>query len=369
MLAGTPYIPALPTVITATENVIEVHYVPSAYIISYVLNGGTNVADNPTGYNVTNLPLSIFDATRVGYTFFGWTAWGGYTLNTPTSSLSIPAGTTGNITLTANWTPTVFTILFVDGIDGSVISEQQVAYGQFPAVPSDPTRPGYTFSGWSPTPSVVTGDAIYTAQWTAIPAGPTTPPAGPVTPPGGPVVTPVDPPAADPGVDEPADIPDTDTPVTPAPTPDPTPVDDPPVIPVPDPEPPLAAGGFWALVNLILAVLAFLIIIAFAAMLLSRRKGEDERYAQEDERDAQEDEEVKGSRGTIWGVLGIVVGIISPIVFLLTEDMTLPMQMVDMWTILMAAFVIIQIVLLAILWKVRRPDDNTRDRDRTYAAG
>ncbi len=44
------------------------------WTISYYLDGGTNDDANPTNYNVfTDLPITLNDATRDGYTFAGWT--------------------------------------------------------------------------------------------------------------------------------------------------------------------------------------------------------------------------------------------------------------------------------------------------------
>ncbi|MDR1778518.1 MAG: InlB B-repeat-containing protein, partial [Clostridiales Family XIII bacterium] len=78
------------------------------YQIIYYLDGGTNAPGNPTGYNVsTGLPLLINNPTRTGYTFLGWTVDYSYSIftdiTTNTISYSVPAGTTGNITLTAHW--------------------------------------------------------------------------------------------------------------------------------------------------------------------------------------------------------------------------------------------------------------------------
>ncbi|MDR1185528.1 MAG: hypothetical protein LBK67_12145, partial [Coriobacteriales bacterium] len=52
--------------------------------------------------------------------------------------------------------------------------------------------------------------------------------------------------------------------------------------------------------------------------------------------------------------LTIILGIISPIVFFLTENMTLPLVIVDKWTLLMATFVIVQVVLTLVMWQVRK---------------
>ena len=70
---------------------------PIEYKIKYVLDGGTNDDSNPTTYTVEHLPITLQDATRIGYMFAGWTDDNGNTVST------IATGTTGNITLTAQW--------------------------------------------------------------------------------------------------------------------------------------------------------------------------------------------------------------------------------------------------------------------------
>ena len=68
------------------------------YTISYVLNGGTNNAENPESYDGT-ASVTLKDPVRAGYTFAGW-----YTDQEFTKQITaIEAGTTGNITVYAKW--------------------------------------------------------------------------------------------------------------------------------------------------------------------------------------------------------------------------------------------------------------------------
>jgi uncharacterized repeat protein (TIGR02543 family) len=78
------------------------------YTLTYALDGGTNAVGNPASYsNTDTFPIAIGNPTKGGYTFEGWTV--DYAnasladLTTNTKNYSIPAGTTGNITLTAQW--------------------------------------------------------------------------------------------------------------------------------------------------------------------------------------------------------------------------------------------------------------------------
>ncbi len=89
------------------------------------------------------------------YTFSGWdTAF---------------TNVTSDITVTATYTQTVnkYTVTFLDW-DGSVIASQKVEYGTAaPVPPIEPTREGYTFTGWDKDFSNITGDLTVTAQYTS----------------------------------------------------------------------------------------------------------------------------------------------------------------------------------------------------------
>ena len=94
------------------------------------------------------------------YTFAGWT---------PEDVTTV----TGDTTLKAKFTENLkqYTITWKNW-DGAVLLSEQVDYGKVPAYSGTPTRPGdaehtYSFAGWEPTISAVTGKAEYTAQYTA----------------------------------------------------------------------------------------------------------------------------------------------------------------------------------------------------------
>ncbi len=92
------------------------------------------------------------------YTFTGWS---------PTVS-----SVTGNTTYTAQFSETVnkYTVTWKNG-DVTIETDTEVPYGTTPTYNgATPTKAQdaqytYTFSGWSPTVSSVTGDATYTAQY------------------------------------------------------------------------------------------------------------------------------------------------------------------------------------------------------------
>ncbi len=107
-------------------------------------DGGTAV--NPiTGHNNQMLAMSNYQTKKTGYTFDGW-----YLDNTKvddTYTLQAQADTT--ITFIAHWTINQYTITF-DTMGGNEIAPIKQNYDTGIVAPTDPTRTGYTFQGWSP---------------------------------------------------------------------------------------------------------------------------------------------------------------------------------------------------------------------------
>jgi uncharacterized repeat protein (TIGR02543 family) len=97
---------------------------PINYNINYNLTGGVNHPNNPATYNIATLPLTINAPSREGYTFQNWIAtYANRSSNDLTGSM-IPAGTTGEITLRAVWTPrinTEYTVEHYDAVSGAVL--------------------------------------------------------------------------------------------------------------------------------------------------------------------------------------------------------------------------------------------------------
>lgn len=118
---------------------------------------------------------------------------------------------------------------------------------------------------------------------------------------------------------------------------------------VEDEEVPLAIvkfeKGCWALVNLILMLLTVLVsMVLLMGYFLHRRTQENEDregYREED----GEDEEIK-KKGLI-RVCSIPVAVVSVIIFILTENVMLPMVLTDRYTIFMLVVALIQVVVAA----------------------
>jgi serine/threonine-protein kinase len=92
--------------------------------------------------------------SRSGYTFDGWDK--GY------------KNVKSNLDVLAKWTKIQakkYTVRFLDGYTGAVLKNQEVEEGGSATPPGDPSRTGYTFSGWSGSYSNITANTDVTATW------------------------------------------------------------------------------------------------------------------------------------------------------------------------------------------------------------
>ena len=119
---------------------------------------------------------------------------------------------------------------------------------------------------------------------------------------------------------------------------------------------PVEGEDYWALVNLICMLLTWLTAILGGILYIKRR-----RQASDDiEAGAEEFEDPQKLRrkGFLRGGAA-VVAIISLILFILTEDMTLPMELVDEWTIWMVILLAAALLLALTSRKVTEEPDET----------
>src|SRR5574344_2559517 len=149
--------PAVPATFPSADTTYTATWVKDGdYTISYQLDGGTNDAANPAGYNVETETITLASATKTGYTFAGWYSDSGFTA----AVTQIAKGSTGALTLYAKWTANVY-YLTIDAQGGTC------AYTKFyekydtgwytdeactNEITSDtvltvPTRSGYAFMG------------------------------------------------------------------------------------------------------------------------------------------------------------------------------------------------------------------------------
>lgn len=117
------------------------------------LDGG-QVSEDLNGVHEVNEPIILPIPSKTGYNFVGWTGSNG---TIPQLNVTIPAGTSGNRSYIANWTPITYTIAYnCNGGTGSTTSSTHVysiannlntsGCGQ---KPDETNNMVYSFSGWS----------------------------------------------------------------------------------------------------------------------------------------------------------------------------------------------------------------------------
>ena len=104
--------------------------------------------------------------TKEGYTFKGWsTTANGQVVYTDGATVNnLTATNHGTVTLYAVWEANQYTVTFKDW-DGSVLKTEQVAYNTGATAPTEPSREGYHFTGWSAAFDKVKGDMEVTALY------------------------------------------------------------------------------------------------------------------------------------------------------------------------------------------------------------
>ena len=80
----------------------------------------------------------------------------------------------GGARVTADFTPLWFTVTFKAG--QQILASEAYRYGETPRLPENPVKDSddtysYTFTGWDPHVTIVVGDAVYEAQFLAVPLG------------------------------------------------------------------------------------------------------------------------------------------------------------------------------------------------------
>ena len=104
-----------------------------------------------------------------------------------------------------------------------------------------------------------------------------------------------------------------------------------------------APAGKWALINLIAMLITIILALALIATLIYNKLDEDE------------EEEVKHK--TPLRILSIIVAVVAFVIFVLTENILLPMVLVDKYTLLMIIILIVQII-IAISSKHKVEEEN-----------
>ena len=164
----------IPATMPAGDMTITAQWTVNQYTITYDLDGGT-AEGNPDTYTVETDAFTLKNPTRPGYTFTGWSGTG--LTGEDNLTVTIPKGSTGNRSYTAHWSLNTYSITY--DLNGGTASGNPTSYTVESATITlnQPTKTGYTFTGWSGTdltgednltvtiPAGSTGDRSYTARW------------------------------------------------------------------------------------------------------------------------------------------------------------------------------------------------------------
>ena len=131
-----------------TDLVVTAQYSINTYTVTFKDWDGTVLKTQEVQYGGdAEAPA---DPTRTGYTFTGWD--------------KAFTNVTADLVVTAQYEINTYTVTFKDW-DGTVLKTQEVQYGGDAEAPADPTRTGYTFTGWDKAFTNVTADLVVTAQY------------------------------------------------------------------------------------------------------------------------------------------------------------------------------------------------------------
>ena len=142
--------------------------------VKYMANDGTSdvveVYDIPYGYDL-EIPA---DPTREGYTFLGWNTDANATSALAIDGTKMPeiAADGDEIVYYAVWQINEYKVTF-DSNQGSEVEDKTQAYNSEVTAPTEPTRPGYKFLGWTDADgdtvtfpfSMPAHDVALTASW------------------------------------------------------------------------------------------------------------------------------------------------------------------------------------------------------------
>ncbi len=169
----TGWNPAVPATMPAEDLTVFAQWQVNSYSITLnQVTGGTitvTVEGAPAGTTASttanyNAWVQLSEETLNGYTFGNYvvTDANNTVIETPNNGFFMPAS---NVTVTATFTVNEYTVTYMDGND--VLDVDTFDFGQSITPIADPTKVGYTFTGWDPElPATMPAeDLTVFAQW------------------------------------------------------------------------------------------------------------------------------------------------------------------------------------------------------------
>jgi uncharacterized repeat protein (TIGR02543 family) len=150
------------------NTTITAKYSKNSYKLTLDGNGGTlagkDTREQQLAYGDSFdqiLSEGAAEASQKYYTFAGW-----YTDKTGGSKYAGSGNTmsASNVTVYAHWTRTSNEVIYKDW-DETILKRQEVAIGGNATPPADPSRTGYTFTGWDKESTNIQANTTITAQY------------------------------------------------------------------------------------------------------------------------------------------------------------------------------------------------------------
>ena len=150
-----------------SSKTLVVYAAGSSYYDLYANGTGNNnkwkwdAANGRLKYEVSSSTIKY--ATFVPSVGARENVFGAYVTDSSYAAIKLYRKATGTVILDDD--PVTYTVTFLDGLTGSVISTVTVEEGQAASAPAAPAHEGYHFIGWDADFSSVTGDMTVTAQY------------------------------------------------------------------------------------------------------------------------------------------------------------------------------------------------------------
>lgn len=135
----TGWNPTVDATVPAHDVTYTAQFSVNQYTITFNTDGGTEIAPITQDYGTSITKPE--DPTKEGYTFTGWNA------EIPEI---MPAE---NLTIKATWAINAYKLTYI--LDGNIYKEYTLDYKSTITPEVEPTKEGYTFSGWSEIPSTM----------------------------------------------------------------------------------------------------------------------------------------------------------------------------------------------------------------------
>ena len=132
----------MPETMPAEDITIEGTFTVNHYTVTYVVDGEVYATDS-IAYG--NEIILIDEPTKEGHTFSGWSEM----------PETMPAE---DITIEGSFAVNYYTVTYI--VDGEVYATETVAYGSEIVLRDEPTKEGYSFSGWSEAPATMPAEDI-----------------------------------------------------------------------------------------------------------------------------------------------------------------------------------------------------------------